>query len=263
MDQGNPVENKLDLQLVNRELSESKLYRSTNGFKSLTGRDIADLFYLQTLSLVMMYQDNKQQDYALVYSKKTAQYGPYAVFRTAATDLYMLGFAINNAGYTSLKFKSKDESFLNSLQFQNRKHYAFMQRIARQGISKSDITTTLFRFESQLQIKNPILKQIRRLIISWPSLKFSQRQLVVSKIIQLMRLRGRGSELFTQVSSMSSRKELEPVPKAQGIKRAAATAVGAYAGSKILPKVSSKISSVSGAGIGAIAGYWASGRKKA
>jgi len=30
-----------------------------------------------------------------------------------------------------------------------------------------------------------------------------------------------------------------------------------------LPRVSSKISSVSGAGIGAIAGYWASGRKKA
>ena len=151
----------MELQLINQSISESKLYRSTNGFKSLSGRDIADLFYLQTLSLIMMYQDNKQQDYALVYARKTAQYGPYAVYRTAATDLYMLGFAINNAGYTSLKFKGKDEKFLNSLQFQNRKHYAFMQRIARQGLSKSDITTTLFRFESQLQIKNPILKQLR------------------------------------------------------------------------------------------------------
>lgn len=257
------MENNLDLKLVNKELCESKLYRSTSGFKSLTGRDIADLFYLQTLSLIMMYQDNKQQDYALVYARKTCQYGPYAVFRTAATDLYMLGFAINNPDYQSLKFKSKDVSFLNSLQFQNRKHYAFMQRVQRQGLSKSDITTTLFRFESQLQIKNPILKQLRRLIISWPSLKFAQRQLVVSKIIQLMRLKGRGSEIFTQVSSMSSRKELKPIPKTSTLKRAAGTAVGAYAGSKILPRVSSKISSVSGAGIGAIAGYWASGRKKA
>jgi len=254
----------MELTLINQELSESKLYRTTSGFKSLTGRDIADLFYLQTLSLIMMYQDSKQHDYALVYARKTAQYGPYAVFRTAATDLYMLGFAINNPDYGSLKFKGKDVSFLNSLQFQNRKHYAFMQRIQRQGISKSDITTTLFRFESQLQIKNPILKQLRRMIIDWPRLKFAQRQLVVSKVIQLMRLRGRGSEIFTQVSSMSTRRELKPLPKKQTLKRAAGTAIGAYAGSKIIPKVTrGKLSSVSGAGIGAIAGYWASGRKKA
>jgi hypothetical protein len=79
-----------------------------------------------------------------------------------------------------------------------------------------------------------------------------------------MRLRGRGSEIFTQVSSMSTRRELKPLPKKQTLKRAAGTAIGAYAGSKIIPKVTrGKLSSVSGAGIGAIAGYWASGRKKA
>ena len=79
-----------------------------------------------------------------------------------------------------------------------------------------------------------------------------------------MRLRGRGSEIFTQVSSMSTRRELKPLPKNQTLKRAAGTAIGAYAGSKIIPKITrGKLSSVSGAGIGAIAGYWASGRKKA
>ena len=47
------------------------------------------------------------------------------------------------------------------------------------------------------------------------------------------------------------------------LKRAAATIGGAYAGSKILPKVTKgRLSSKTGAGIGAIAGYWASGRKK-
>ena len=253
----------MELQLVNQDLAESKLFRTTNGFKNLTGREIADMLYLSTLSLIMMYRDNKQQDYAIVYAKKTGQYGPYAVFRTAATDLYLLSFAVQNPDYTSLKFKGKDESFLNTLQFQNRKHYMFMQRLARQDLSKSDITTFLFRLETQLAIQNPIYKQLRRLIIDWDKLKYAQRQLVVSRIIQHMRLKGRGSELFVQVSSMSRRRELKPMPKSNTLKRAGATALGAYAGSKILPKVSNKISSVSGAGIGAIAGYWASGRKKA
>ena len=45
--------------------------------------------------------------------------------------------------------------------------------------------------------------------------------------------------------------------------KAAATVGGAYVGSKILPKLTKgKIGSKTGAGIGAIAGYWASGRKK-
>jgi len=47
------------------------------------------------------------------------------------------------------------------------------------------------------------------------------------------------------------------------LKRAAATIGGAYVGSKILPKITKgKVRSKTGAGIGAIAGYWASGRKK-
>ena len=253
----------MELQLINQDLAESKLFRTTNSFRNLTGREIADLLYLQTLALVMMYRDSKQQDYAIVYAKKTAQYGPYAVFRTAATDLYMLAFAVDNPEYTSLKFKGKNEKFLKTLQFQNRKHYMFMQRLARQDVSKSDLTTFLFRLETQLSIQNPIYKQMRRLILDWDKLKYAQRQLVVSKIIQHMRIKGRGSELFPQVSSMSKRRELNPPPKSNTLKRAGATALGAYAGSKILPKVSNKISSVSGAGIGAIAGYWASGRKKA
>ena len=82
----------MELQLINQDLAESKLFRTTNGFKNLTGREIADMLYLSTLSLIMMYRDNKQQDYAIVYAKKTGQYGPYAVFRTAATDLYLLSF---------------------------------------------------------------------------------------------------------------------------------------------------------------------------
>ena len=45
----------------------------------------------------MFALDGKQQDYGTAYARKTTQYGSYAVFRTSATDIYMLGFAVNQS----------------------------------------------------------------------------------------------------------------------------------------------------------------------
>ena len=90
-------------QLIDIELSESRLFRFTANFQRLSGRDVADLLYLETLAVYMMALDSKQQDYATAYARKSTQYGPYSVFRTSATDIYMLGFAINQpVSYTHL-----------------------------------------------------------------------------------------------------------------------------------------------------------------
>lgn len=254
----------MELQLINQELAESKLFKFTGSFSRLSGREIADLFYLQTLATFMFTQDSKQRDYGLAYAYKTIQYGPFAVFRTAATDLYMLAFAVNQSDYPQIKIKNADRKFLKTLSFQNRKYYQFITRLSKDNVSISDATTFLFRLESQLKISNPIYKQMRRLICQWPQLKFSQRQAVISKMVQQLRVKGTGSEVFRHASSMQLRRELKPVPqKSNTLKRAAATAVGAYVGSKAIPKLTkNKLGGKTGAGIGAIAGYWASGRKK-
>ena len=109
-------------QLIDTELSESRLFRFTANFQRLSGRDVADLLYLETLAIYMMALDDKQQDYATAYARKSTQYGPYSVFRTSATDIYMLGFAINQPDYKSLKLASKDRTILNNLNFNNRQH---------------------------------------------------------------------------------------------------------------------------------------------
>ena len=51
-------------QLIDTELSESRLFRFTASFSRLNGRDVADLLYLETLAVYMMALDSKQQDYA-------------------------------------------------------------------------------------------------------------------------------------------------------------------------------------------------------
>lgn len=253
-------------QLIDIELSESRLFRFTANFQRLSGRDVADLLYLETLAVYMMALDSKQQDYATAYARKSTQYGPYSVFRTSATDIYMLGFAINQPDYKSLKLASKDRTILNNLNFNNRQHYMFMNKIARYTPSRSNASSYLIRLETQLKITNPLFRQFRRLILDWPKLKYSQKQYVIAKMMQIIRLKGKGSEIFQNLVAMKTSRaydNVKPAKPTSKLARAAATVGGAYAGSKLVPKLTKgKIGSKTGAGIGAIAGYWASGRKK-
>ena len=115
------------LTLINKELSESKLLRTTSNFGMLRGRSIADLLYLQTLALIMFNQDKKQRAYSVAYARKTTQFGPYALFRTTTTDIYMLAFALDNPDYQSLNIKDREQKILKSLQFQNRRHFNFVK----------------------------------------------------------------------------------------------------------------------------------------
>ena len=231
-------------QLVDTELSESRLFRFTASFSRLAGKDIADLLYLETLAIYMFALDGQQQDYGTAYARKTTQYGPYSVFRTSATDIYMLGFAVNQPEYTGLKLKNKERDHLKTLQFNNRQHYMFMNKIARYTPSRSEASSYLIRLESQLKIKDPMFKQWRRLVLDWGNLKYSQKQYVIAKMTQRIRLKGKGSEIFNNLMAMKTSRRFDKAPiekPTSKLKRAAATVAGAYAGRRCtLPGVQAR-----------------------
>ena len=52
-------ESKMDLQLINQEISEAKLFRSTRSFNTLDGKDVADILYLNTC---LLYTSPSQRD---------------------------------------------------------------------------------------------------------------------------------------------------------------------------------------------------------
>ena len=85
----------MEFEFIDQEISESRLYRSSGNMRQLTGRDVADLLYLNTIALYLMVQDDVQHRYASNYAKQTTQYGSYNTFRTSATDLYLLGYMLN------------------------------------------------------------------------------------------------------------------------------------------------------------------------
>ena len=47
----------MELQLINQEISEARLYRSTKQFGEFDGRDIANLIYLITMSTYLTSTD--------------------------------------------------------------------------------------------------------------------------------------------------------------------------------------------------------------
>ncbi len=200
-------------QLIDTELSESRLFRFTASFSRLAGTDIADLLYLETLAVYMFALDGEQQDYGTAYARKTTQYGPYSAFRTSSTDIYMLGFAINQPEYQGLKLKNKDRDHLKTLSFNNRQHYMFMNKIARYTPSRSEASSYFIRLESQLKIKDPIYKQWRRLILDWGNLKYAQKQFVIAKMIQRIRLKGKGSEIFNNLMAMKTSRRFDKIEK--------------------------------------------------
>lgn len=272
------LKNSFDFQLVNQEISEARLYRTTNGFKNLTGRDIADLLYLHTLTLYMMLQDDSLEDYAVGYAKQTTQYGHFTLMRTHATDLYMLAYAVKNPDNRYISFKNNRSSrkFLEKLNFgtmPTRQFHFFISRIGKRGDKRNEALSFFMRLERQLKITDGRYRGYRRMVLSWGKLKYHSKQLVVSKLTQEIRRLGRGSELMSPMTSMNKDRGLRvssdyKEPRTSLTRRVAGTAAGAvvgrYAGKKIAQKTGANVDKYKkvGTGLGAVAGYWASGRKK-
>ena len=265
----------MDLQLINQEISEARLYRTTNGFKNLTGRDIANLLYLHTLSLYMMLQDDSSEQYAVAYAKQTSQHGYFSLMRTHGTDIYMLAYATKNPDNRYISFKNNRQSraFLEKLRFNERQFHAFISKMGKRADKNNEALTFFMRLENQLKITDGRYKSYRRMVLSWGKLRYNGKQLAVAKLSQEIRRLGRGSELVTPMTSMVKDRGLKVAsdykePRTSLTRKVATAAAGAvagrYAGKKIAQKTGANVDKYKkvGTGIGAIAGYWAGGRNK-
>jgi hypothetical protein len=268
----------MDLQLINQELSEARLYRYSHGFTKMDARQLANLLYLYTLAVYMLSRDEDNGQIGIDYAKLTTQYGPYALFRTHATDLYMLAYQIAHPDNRHTDVDGKE--LFNKMMFNNRLHWRFIKDIADGTVVEPSLY--FFRLETQLKISDSRYREWRRLLSDWGNLKYPQRQLVVAKILQELRKLGRASELIGPLTGLvrdrdlklaarsypDSRSYVAPDTKPSLTKGIAGAALGAYAARKLAPKVAQYAQDNpqgfkrAATGIGAIAGYWAGRRKK-
>jgi len=265
----------MELLLVNEELCESRLYRTTANFKNLTGRQIADLAYLNSLLMYMMIQDDDQHEYAKAYTARTVQYGSYTLFRTHATDLYMLAYILKDPENKNLRYNQHSESkrFLKTLNFDSRRHIQWMRKLSKADDRRGEAVAFYMALERQLKIGDGRYKQFRRYITDWNNLKYTSKQQIIARMTQEIRRIAKGSEVMAPLGQMLKYRRFKAAPEYKNprtsfTKRAIGTAAGAVAGRYIGKKVAQKTGAnvdkykKAGTGLGAIAGYWASGRKK-
>ena len=254
----------MELQLLNT-LTESQLYRASGMGKNLKSDSVAQLLFLNTLAVTLMAQDKAQHNYAKQYAKKTTSYGNYLLFRNAATDLYTLAHHVRFPHTKSLKLQdnNKGQEYLDALRFDEKMHFKMMQRIGR---AERNLINTLkpylMRLENQLKVPSR-LRSLRREITDWSTLSQSQREKTVGKLYDELRRTGKTGELMRSVGTMNSYKQFKEPEKSGVLKRAAIAGASAYAGSAMGKKIATKLDkdpdkySKAGAGIGALAGYWA------
>lgn len=263
----------MELLLVNQELCESRMFRTTRSMRDLSGREIANLAYLNTLAVYLMLQDDVHHDFAKQYARRTTQHGGYRTYKTHATDLYMLCYVLSNPEnpHVTLRSHAGSVRFLNRLRFDSFRHFQLMRTLAASADRSNEMVSYFFRLETQLNITDGAYKQYRRLITDWGNLKYSSKQLAVVKLTQEIRKIAKGSEVLIPMSAMIRQKNfmVEPEyekPRTSFSKRVAGAVAGAAAGRYIAGKLSSQDAGRAkkvGTGLGAIAGYWATGRRKA
>jgi len=267
----------MDLLLINQELCEARLFRASRGFNSLTAKEIANLLYLDTMLIYMLAQDDDTAEQARDYAKRTFQYGTYSLFRTHATDLYMLAYQVLHPTNDHAKIKDPVDGkrFLENLPFNKLMHHQFLRKIAQSNDTRAEAVSYLYRLEKQMSVTDNRYRAWRRMIPNWKTLKYSSKQRIIAQIIQELRRTGSGAGQYTELmrtlkpmlkKSKFTNRDRDPVPAQPSLgKKLAGAAAGAVAGRYAADKINkadNKTAKNVGTGIGAIAGFWAAGRRK-
>ena len=257
------MESKMELQLL-PELTESRLYRATNGFKAYNQDDITELLFVFVLINTMFVQDASTVKFGKKYASKSTTYGKFIANRVTSTDLYQMAYFVNKK-YDDLPKGAKKKT----IKFDERRLWQYLQHISK---GKKPNTTYLLRLQYQLGITNTALLAVRRLISDWKRLKYRQKQLAVTRLLHTMRAKAVRSELYKPLNDLArerkyvlpnvSNKELDKATNQSTLKRLAVAGATAYAAHELGPKITrGKLGPKASAGLAGIGAYWASKKK--
>ena len=188
--------NNSRFQLIDTELCESRLYFASARFSALTGDHIARMLMLSNIVLFMLTQEDPAlRSYAEKYALKTVQFGRYAVFRTHATDIYALCYAVLHPEGESVFLRDGADGVrhLQSLNFDAKMHIEFLRRIAG-GTQTSSLATSYFhRLELQLGIQDGRYRIWRRQAAIWSETRASTKAKMIKFMLAEARRLGGGA----------------------------------------------------------------------
>lgn len=197
----------MKFQLIDQELSEAKIFYATNQFATLTGREVADLLYLNTVLVFMLLNTVGMKKWAHNYVNKTRQYGTYALFRTHATDLYLLAYQVSHPLNTQITMKDplNSKGLLEKLNFDSQKHIQIMHKLYADALDYGEAYSYFMRLESQLRVTDPFYLILRRQLPGWDAYDEEKKRNIYRQLYNYATRLGGGTVRNTEIFLMLRR----------------------------------------------------------
>ena len=200
----------MDLSLVKEILNESRLIKDTGHLKNYTYRDILDFLFLYFLTLQILRKEPEHSDEVKAYVGRTMTWnGRFDYFKLAGNDLYQfLHFVVGKERKLELLKDANDRlvkyakidwgnlrTYLNDLRF-GRDNEAFENRF-------------MLKLESDLLVTESNYRSLRRLIRDWKDKDYSQRSLIITRLLQAYRIRMFRAELRKPLEDLAKKFRFE------------------------------------------------------
>jgi hypothetical protein len=191
-----------------QSLSESRLLSSTSAYHKFTGRQVAELVYLHVLALRILASEKLTKHFAADYSARSIRYNGFAKWYQNATDLHLLIHALMS-DEVELKLPQSSQAFRETLYFDEQEIRYWVRDISHSRINESRTHRLFLHLDGQFQIKDGSMKAIRRLVQDWPTIGERQKQLAMTRLLQMLRVRSRQSDLLVELEKLATKMRLE------------------------------------------------------
>jgi|TARA_R110002153_G_scaffold273220_1_gene443462 hypothetical protein len=222
MDGGHTIEPKQKMfGFMNDELVEARLFRNPTQFATSNKEDIAKNVYAHLMGVqAMRYTDPGQ---ASTYARKTMSYNGFDGVRTGATDLHNLIAGLERKGGYSIP-TAQIKRYLKNVQ---------------NGVVDTQLDRrTMLAVERSLQIRDPKLTAMRRIISDWPRALPNEQKAGATRLGFMLNHYARGSDLAgpynKSVTGIVSQDAKSPYTGNTFAKTIAGVAVGAVIGYKAI-----------------------------
>ena len=193
-----------------QELSESKLIAgSRHNFKKFTAQDISNQIMLQLIALQIL--KFMQPELSRHYMGKMPMLNNFNRWTPAAPDLYVLLHCIYGEGNQAeqtrkhLADKENSQAWIDTLTW-NRQLWMRWAQTTRAGMIDNTLDRRFFmEAQRNLRVQDTRLQSLRRLVSTWGQNSQSQNRTVFTRLLQIMRIDSRRSELLAHLEYVNKK----------------------------------------------------------
>ena len=195
-------------------LSEARLFGgSRTGLSRYNAKEIADLLFLHLIALQILKNDFYGLPKAQDYVRNSGNLVTWDDWSSARNEIYVMLHVLfgKRAEKARLTLKDQEESqeFLKHINI----NWPYLRKFLRLVLSGQSDEAFERRFlldlEHDLKINNSYYRSLRRLASTWNQQSESNKRLVMTRLLQILRTKARRSELLPVLEWVSRQEKLE------------------------------------------------------